>query len=297
MATVGLRGVRSIGKPQPTHGVMPYRIPKRIIQTGKQVSQPLRNRAAMSNVRLLNPDYEYLFFDNERVEAFLDQEFPNYRPVFDAFRYPIQRYDFFRYLAVYHYGGFYFDLDVFLASGLSDLLDTGCVFPFEGLTLSRYLRNQHKMDWEIGNFAFGSAPGHPFLKAVIDNCVRAQSDPAWVDTMLRGTPALFKSEYFVLNSTGPGLLSRTLAENPHIGDTVTVLFPDDVCDPSTWNRFGDFGVHLMEGSWRTRSGILRRRLVHYWETWSMRRLLRQSAVLGRTRSRQPVSDREELPNG
>src|SRR5690348_5112554 len=102
---------------------MPYHIPKRIIQTGKSFTQPLLNRAMITNLRLLNPDYEYLFFDNQGVEAFLDREFPQYRPVFDSFQYPIQRYDFFRYLAVYRYGGFYFDLAVLMPSGVSELLD------------------------------------------------------------------------------------------------------------------------------------------------------------------------------
>ena len=86
---------------------MNHRIPKRIIQTGKHVHQPLHNRAMMANIRLLNPDYEYLFFDDEGVRRFIEQESPQHREVFDSFRFPIQRYDFFRYLAVYRYGGFY----------------------------------------------------------------------------------------------------------------------------------------------------------------------------------------------
>ena len=155
---------------------MRVQIPKRIIQTGKHALQPLHLRAMMANIRLLNPDFEYLFFDEERVQAFIDHEFPQHRAVFDSFKFPIQRYDFFRYLAVYRYGGFYFDLDVMLASGLSDLLDAGCVFPFEGLTLSEYLRNRYKMDWEIGNYAFGAAAGHPFLAAIIENCVKAAKE-------------------------------------------------------------------------------------------------------------------------
>ena len=110
---------------------MSYRIPKRIIQTGKRPEQSLPIRAFMSSVRLLNPDYEYLFFDDGRVEEFIAQEFPQYRAVFESFEAPIQRYDFFRYLAVYHFGGFYLDLDVLLGSGLSTLLERGCVFPFE----------------------------------------------------------------------------------------------------------------------------------------------------------------------
>jgi len=260
-----------------------HRIPKRIIQTGKHLSQPLLNRATMANIRLLNPDYEYLFFDDQGVEAFLDREFPQYRTVFESFRFPIQRYDFFRYLAVYRHGGFYFDLDVLLASDLSCLLDFGCVFPFEGLTLSDYLPNHHNMDWQIGNYAFGAAPGHPFLKAVIENCVKAQQDPGWVKPMMRGTPGLLRAEYLILNTTGPGLASRTLAENADLAKTVTVLFPDDVCDVRNWNRFGEFGIHLMDGSWRHKSSFLRRRLAQYWEIWKLRRRLKQSLKLGKQR--------------
>ncbi len=269
---------------------MECEIPKRIIQTGKHVNQPLRNRAMMANLRLLNPDYEYLFFDEKRVRSFIDQEFSQYRTVFDSFQFPIQRYDFFRYLAVYRHGGFYFDLDVILASDLSSLLESGCVFPFEGLTLSDFLRNQHKMDWEIGNYAFGAAAGHPFLEAVIENCVRAQKDPSWVKPMMRGLPYFLRAEYLVLNTTGPGLISRTLAEKPKLAKTVRVLFPDDVCDMGNWNRFGDLGIHLMDGSWRIRGSYVRRRIVLRWESWKMQRLLRQSRKLGTSRQHIPECD-------
>jgi inositol phosphorylceramide mannosyltransferase catalytic subunit len=264
----------------------PDTIPKRIIQTGETEEQPLRNRATMSSIKLHNPDFEYVFFDNNGVEQFIDQEYPEYRPLFDSFRFPIQRYDFFRYLVVYRYGGFYFDLDVLLASGLNSLLNHGCVFPFEGLTLSHFLRNHHRMDWQIGNYAFGAAAGHPFLEAIIEDCARAQRDTDWVRPMMRGMPFLSREDYFVLNTTGPGLISRTLAENPELLGTVTVLFPDDdVCDFRNWNRFGDFGIHLMEGSWRPRRSYWGSRLAGHWATWKMQRLLKQSRQLGTTRNR------------
>jgi len=258
-------------------------IPKRIIQTGKVVPQSVRTRAMVSNIRLLHPDYEYLFFDDKGVEKFIDQEFPQYREVFEAFHFPIQRYDFFRYLAVYRYGGFYFDLDVLLASTLAGLLESGCVFPFEGLTFSHFLRTQFDMDWEIGNYGFGATSGHPFIKAIIENCVRAQEDPAWVKPMMRGLPPLSKREFYVLYTTGPGLVSRTLAENPELAKTVNVLLPDDVCDFNNWNRFGDLGIHLMDASWRLHRGRLRKRLAMNWESWKLHRLVKQSVVYGKTR--------------
>jgi inositol phosphorylceramide mannosyltransferase catalytic subunit len=258
-------------------------IPKRIIQTAKIAPQSLRTRAMVSNIRLLHPDYEYLFFDDNAVEKFIDQEFPQHRAVFNGFRFPIQRYDFFRYLAVYRYGGFYFDMDVLLASSVSGLLESGCVFPFEKLTFSHFLRTHHNMDWEIGNYGFGAAPGHPFLGAVIENCVRAQKDPAWVKPMMRGLPPLSNVEFYILYTTGPGLVSRTLAENPETARTVRVLFPEDVCDLNNWNRFGDLGVHLMGASWRVNRGRLRMKLAGEWEHWEMRKLMKKSISLGKMR--------------
>ena len=262
------------------------RIPKRIIQTNKSLDLSLLEKAAVANIRLLNPDFEYLFFDDRQVEEFIDKEFPEYRRVFDSFPIPIQRYDFFRYLAVYRFGGFYLDMDVFLASNLSELLDYDCVFPFEALTINTFLRDEHNMDWEVGNYAFGSVAGHPFLRAIIENCVRAQKDRDWVDNMGRSIPGIFREEYYVLYTTGPLLVSRTLAEFPDATKQVKVLFPEDVCDSTYWNRFGHFGVHLRGGTWRKRKGILRRRLQIYWELLILKRMMRESRRIGKKRSLQ-----------
>ena len=48
-------------------------IPKRIIQTGKNSEHSLRTRAMLGTIKNLNPDYEYLFFDDRDVGAFIDQ--------------------------------------------------------------------------------------------------------------------------------------------------------------------------------------------------------------------------------
>jgi glycosyltransferase involved in cell wall biosynthesis len=231
----------------------------------------------------MNPDYEYLFFDDAQVAKFVDQEFPEYRSVFDSFKYPIQRYDFFRYLSVYRYGGFYFDVDVLLASDLSALLELGCVFPFEALTISRFLRDNLGMDWLVGNYAFGATPGHPFLQAIIENCVRGQRDPDWVKPMMRGSPPLLGDEYYILNSTGPGVVSRTLAENGDLAKTLTVLFPDDVCDLRNWNRFGDYGIHLANSSWRRHKSFARDKFSGYCWRWIQHRRVKKARKFGKTR--------------
>jgi len=264
---------------------MHLRIPKRIIQTGKSSDLPLLSKAAVANVRLLNPDFEYLFFDDKQVEKFIKDKFPKYLGLFNSFPFHIQRYDFFRYLAIYQLGGFYFDLDVFLVDSLDGLLDNGgCIFPFEELTLNKALWQKYGMDWEIGNYAFGAAAGHPFLKAIIDNCVKAQKNPEWVQPMLRYIPRIFRGEYYVLNTTGPGLVSRTLAEFPESMLHIKVLFPENVCDSEHHHCFGRYGVHFQEATWRTRKGALWRRLNYLWELWTRKKLLKHSQRLGKSRS-------------
>ncbi len=266
---------------------MSSRIPRRIIQIwGGGAELPLLARCAVKNVRLLNPDFEYLLFDDNRMEEFMKDNFPEYFSLFHSFRFPIQRYDFFRYLAIYHLGGFYFDMDVFLASSLDKLLNFSCVFPFEALTRNTFLREEYNMDWEVGNYAFGAVAGYPFLQAVIKNCVRAQTDLDWAGAMTRSVPRVFREEYDVLSTTGPWLVSRTLAEFPGIDKYVTVLFPEDVCESKYWNRFGNFGVHLMGNSWRRRKGILKRRLQGYWEMRLLNKGLMASRKLGKTRTLQ-----------
>ena len=255
-------------------------IPRRIIQTAKSQDLSPAARAAMAKLKLLHPDWEHRFFDDAAIRQFVSEEFPQYRAVFDAFPRNIQRIDFFRYLAIHRLGGFYFDLDVFLSEELSPLLEYGCVFPFEELSINRYLRRNHGIDWEVGNYAFGAERGHPYLAAVIENCVRSQNEPSWVAPMMAHVPRWFRSDLEVLNTTGPGALTRTLAEQPHTTTSLAVLFPEDVRDSKNWHQFGHYGVHLMDGSWRDRGSYLHRRMACLWEAWAQRRLLAESHQRG-----------------
>lgn len=261
-----------------------YTIPRRIIQTGKSRELPPLARAATKAMQLLHPDWEYLFFDDAAVHRFVSTEFPQYQNVFDSFPHRIQRFDFFRYLAIYRFGGFYFDLDVFLSLELTELLGYRCVFPFEELSLNSYLRDEYDIDWEIGNYGFGATPASAFIATVIENCVRAQRDRKWASPLLRGIPLPFRARFEVLNTTGPGLVTRTLVEHSDRNNAVKILFPDDVCDSRQWHRFGKFGIHLMEASWRDHGNILARKTALTWENWRRHRQLARSRSLGHTRA-------------
>lgn len=267
-------------------------IPKRLIHvwgsidgatTRRGASLPLGCRASLVNATLLHADYDHLFLDDAAINRLLEEDCREYRDVYSRFPLAVQRFDFIRYLAVYRFGGFYFDLDVYLARSLEPLRQHQCVFPFEELTLSRYLRRQHGWDWEVGNYAFGAEAGHPFIRAVIDNCRRSLDDPSWALQVMAGIPTPFRRQFQATSTTGPGLVTRTLAEQPELRNTVSILFPEDVRDTASWHRFGDYGVHLMNASWRRADGPVRRRLARVWEERTRIRLARESEPQGPTR--------------
>lgn len=264
------------------------RIPRRIIHiysapNGQPESLPPLARAALTNTQLLHPGYEHILFNRRRMEEFMDAEFPEYRETLKQFPLAIERFDFFRYLAVYRLGGFYFDLDVLLSQPLDPLLTAECVFPFEELTLSGYLRRQCGMDWELANYGFGAVPSSRFLAAVIENCVRGLREPTWRSRALHGIPRYFRGQFEAPYATGPGMVTRTLGENPALHSALTVLFPTDVCDERQWHNFGDFGVHLQQASWRKRDGMFRRWLGRRWESQRRQKLASASRQLGPTR--------------
>src|SRR3954449_6938649 len=150
---------------------MHHKIPARIIHVScppaGESALSLLHEGALANARALHPNFEHVLFGNAEMEEFVREEFPECRAAMASFPQRIQKVDFFRYLAVYRLGGFYFDLDVLLSRPLSGLLEYESVFPFEALTMNRYLRSHYKMDWELGNYAFGGAPANPFIGAVI----------------------------------------------------------------------------------------------------------------------------------
>ena len=87
-------------------------IPKIIIQTWKTNVVPQRYIPLIDSVKKNNPDYEYMFFTDENIVDFFKTNYPEYYKTYLNLPIKIQRIDFFRYVAVYHYGGFYLDLDM-----------------------------------------------------------------------------------------------------------------------------------------------------------------------------------------
>lgn len=102
------------------------RIPKIIMQTAKTEMKPNRFRSYFAEHF---PDYEYIFFTDEDILRFFDEnymeEFKDIKEVFTSFSKGEHRADLFRYYFLYCKGGIYLDTDAIILSNFQELIDLG----------------------------------------------------------------------------------------------------------------------------------------------------------------------------
>ena len=88
-------------------------IPKIIHQTYKTFDTiPDKWLYTQQLVRTHNADFEYMFWTDATLREFLHTNYPYFLSTYDSYPYTIQRIDAVRYFLLYHYGGFYIDLDI-----------------------------------------------------------------------------------------------------------------------------------------------------------------------------------------
>ena len=234
--------------PNPNPTLTPTLIPKIIIQTWKSHDIPEKYKSDMESIRKLNPDYTYLFFTDKDILEFITGHYPQYLNTFLKLPILIQKIDFFRYIAVYHYGGFYYDLDMKGLNSLDDLLNYECVFPID-TNINKYMEKIPRYEkysdlhFLLGQYAFGAKPKHEFIKLLIDTIDKnIDLYISTYDTAYMGLMPGDKNRY-VYSSTGPDFVTDVYMgymNKPNI----KILFHD------INQYFGKYAKHNYYGTWK-----------------------------------------------
>jgi len=238
------------------------KIPKIIIQTWKTREIGGIIGDLISKLRANNPDFEYKFFTDEDIDHFIKTEYPQYYNIYNAFEYTIQKIDFFRYLCVYHYGGFYFDIDMDIDKSIAPLCEYECVFPKESNLENDIMdfKNQG-LSIVIGNYAFGASTKNKFLKLCINNITSGRIKPSdipnnddrykpYVPNTLSQMMKLDSYMNHILYTTGPVLVSQSYIDYK---DKNAI----EIIEPNVYRiyAFGDYGSHKAIGTWKTMEHI------------------------------------------
>lgn len=219
------------------------KIPKIIIQTWKDNNIPDKYKLDVESVRKINPDYKILFFTDKDIEDFLKKEYPDYYVTFQKLPVFIQKIDFFRYIAVYHYGGFYFDLDMRALAPLDDLLNYDSVFPLDmHITEQRCVSNSKRykifcdkdVKFLVGQYAFGAKPKHLFIKKLIDNIHNN------LDEIIKTKN---DTHLYVYRTTGPDYVTINYLNYNGKDDIYILEHPEN-------QYFGNYAAHNFYGTWK-----------------------------------------------
>jgi len=170
----------------PKKGLIPHfpvgrSIPRILHQTHSHRNLPPEIIRSMAELRLLNPGWTHNFYDDGDRIAFIRNEYGlevlNYYLRIEKV-YGAARADLFRYLALYRLGGVYLDVKSAASRSFDDVLR-----PDDSFLLSQWPRGDGSMfvGWgdhaelkhipggEFQQWFIAAVPGHPFLKAVIEN--------------------------------------------------------------------------------------------------------------------------------
>lgn len=191
----------------------------------------------------LHPDWKYYFWDEKQCRSFLQENYPWFLEVYDSYPHFMQRCDSVRYFFLYHYGGFYIDLDIEFLKPIDDLLEE-----YE-LILSKLVG--------FSNAIMGSIPGDPIWSKVIEELDKRKSG---IRKKINPFILAGNSENSVCYSTGPLLLNDCIvAEKYHEKSTVRVC-PGYIFEPDApmqidgkivkWkDKKMSHSIHHMTGGW------------------------------------------------
>jgi len=207
-----------------------------IIQTWKTNEIPEHYRNFVYNLRGTNSENNFMFFTDASIITFIQEHFPEYYQTFLNLKYKIQQIDFFRYLAVYHYGGVYLDLDVNIITNMDDLDKSVCNFPIE-------IKNEDG-SMLLGNYAFYAPKNHPFIKHIIDNIANPLISEEEIK-FAQENHTDDKEHVYVYYTTGPELVTRAYWSYED-RDSIKLLEPT----PYQNDCFGKYGRHCSYGSWK-----------------------------------------------
>lgn len=190
-------------------------IPKIIHQTYSHAPIPERFQEAVENLKTLNPDWEYRFYDNQDRENYIASMFDEemlrvYRSINPS--YGAARADFFRYLVLYKEGGVYLDIKSTCKRPFSEVIWEEDEFiisnwPSDSDEFRDFGYHHELVHIEGGEFqqwCIFASPNSVFLKAVIEGIVdKIKNYSPWRDGVGRRG---------VLRTTGP--IMYTLAIYP-----------------------------------------------------------------------------------
>jgi mannosyltransferase OCH1-like enzyme len=228
-------------------------IPRRIFQTWK-VRSPLPAAFELwsGTIKEHNKNYEYVIWDDADNRQFVATNYPWFIKKYDSYEREIFRVDAVRYFELFHFGGFYLDLDVECLQPLDRYL------PDHDVLLGRM---GHDTDFpnSIPNAAMASKPRQEFWLYVMSHLL---TGPTSGDVEMVTGPKFLKVCVDSWNEPAGDRRARIEAVRKQLAPELVVtdrtrritILPPEEWYPLNWN---DPTHQLLRSRWLNRADITR----------------------------------------
>lgn len=137
------------------------KIPKLIFQTMETNLTLLNIQSCISQIKTLNPDYKYYYFNSRECREFIQKEFPEILEHYDMLLPGAYKADLWRYCVLYKYGGFYLDVRMYPYLSFDSIITNKTEF----MSCIDVTTNM------LYQAILGVAPKSEYMKNAIDRCV------------------------------------------------------------------------------------------------------------------------------
>jgi len=209
----------------------------------------------------MNPDWEYRFYDDADIDAYIQEYFPELFSIFKKINpaYGAAMADFFRYLLLYREGGVYLDIKSSMDKPLNEIIQKDDYY------LLSYWKNDAGDNMQnlgkyvdipdpLGEFQqwyIVAVPGHPFLKSVIETVCH---------NVMRYNPFLNHTGHLgTFRVTGP--IAYSLAIAPHLNQYPKRLVRSNHDLHLIYNIFTQSATHEHHVIYKTHYSKLRKPIV------------------------------------
>jgi mannosyltransferase OCH1-like enzyme len=199
----------------PTASIVPVvpmgaTIPRLLHQTYPTKDLPASLADNFRRLTALNPGWQHQLFAHDDIVVFIEKHYgPRILQYYDRIdsKYGAARADLFRYLLMYQIGGVYLDIKSSLTRPLDEVLSSSDSYVLSQWSdrypgSGRHAGLEHIPGGEFQQWHIVCVPGHPYLKAVIDNVLRNIDcyNPCWHSA----------GKWGVINLTGPIAYTRAI---------------------------------------------------------------------------------------
>lgn len=234
-------------------------IPRRIIQTVKDKNhyEIFLEKGYPQTFEYFMPKYEKFICTNDEQEAFV-KNYPEWYEIFKELPLPVNRSDFFRLCALYHLGGFYFDIDIECIKNIENLRSNDLIFPVEEVITKsifehekqsgRYRNLQYSPEAlfvRYAQYGMASIKNHWFIKEMAFDI---KKDLQYIKHNVDSE----NHEYFIYNATATDKANYSIyTHKPEFLSLFKSNHPIRTTEKLTYPLFyGDYGIHYCRGIWK-----------------------------------------------